>query len=233
MTKRLLKNDRVRSALCWVVALYIRLVHRTGRWTVVGRAIPEAVWNDGRPFILSFWHGRLLMMPRAWPEEHPIHMLISQHRDGQLIARTVGHFGIRTAAGSSSRGGSGALRTMLKALKSGENVGITPDGPRGPRQRASDGVIHIARMSGAPVIPLAYAARRRRLLGSWDRFMVPLPFTRGVFVWGEPLTVPRDAGEADIARLRGELEERMNALTAEADRLVGQPTTTPEPVPPC
>lgn len=233
MTKNLLKNDRVRDLLCWVVAQYIRLVHRTGRWTEKGRAFPESIWTDGRPFILAFWHGRLLMMPRAWPAAQPIHMLISQHRDGQLIARTVGHFGIMTAAGSSSRGGSGALRTMLKALKAGENVGITPDGPRGPRQRASDGVLHIARMSGAPVVPLAYAARRRRLLGSWDRFMVPLPFTRGVFVWGEPLTVPRDAGEADIASLRAELEERMNALTAEADRLVGRPTTEPEPVPPC
>ncbi|EKV32499.1 hypothetical protein C882_2578 [Caenispirillum salinarum AK4] len=231
--KRISKNERVRGLLCWLAAQYIRLVHRTGRWEVVGQAIPDAIWNDGRPFILSFWHGRLLMMPRAWPESQPIHMLISQHRDGLLIARTVGHFGIRTAAGSSTRGGSGALRIMLKALKNGENVGITPDGPRGPRQRATDGVIHIARMSGAPVVPLAYAARSRRLLGTWDRFMVPLPFSSGVFVWGQPMTVPREAGEAEIEEFRTALEERMNTLTAEADRLVGRTTTEPEAVAPC
>lgn len=233
LIKRISKSERVRGLLCWLVAQYIRLVHRTARWQVVGQAIPEAIWAENKPFILSFWHGRLLMMPRAWPRSQPIHMLISQHRDGQLIARTVGHFGIKTAAGSSTRGGSGALRTMLKALKAGENVGITPDGPRGPRQRATDGVIHIARMSGVPVVPLAYAARRRKLLGTWDRFMVPLPFSGGVFIWGQPLEVPRTAGDAEIEQLRVTLEDRMNTLTAEADRLAGHPTTEPEAVAPC
>lgn len=229
--KKYLKSDRVRDRLCRLAARYITLVFATGRWEVIGRQHPDAFWDAGKPIILAFWHGRLLMMPKAWPVSQPIHMLISQHRDGQLIARTVGHFGIQTAAGSSTRGGSGALRVMLKALRNGENVGITPDGPRGPRQRATDGVIHIARMSGAPVIPLAYAARRRRLLHTWDRFMVPLPFSGGVFVWGEPLTVPRDADAAVIEHLRAELEARMNALTAEADRRVGRPITEPEPPP--
>lgn len=229
--KKYLKSDRVRDALCRLTARYISLVHATGRWQVVGREYPEAIWNDGKPFILSFWHGRLLMMPKAWPRAHPIHMLISQHRDGLLIARTVAHFGIKAAAGSSSRGGSAALRVMLKALRNGENVGITPDGPRGPRQRATDGVIHIARMSGRPIVPLAYAARGRKLMDSWDRFMVALPFTRGVFVWGEPMTVPRDADAEAVESLRAELEARMNALTAEADRLVGRATTEPAPAP--
>ncbi|WP_245913346.1 lysophospholipid acyltransferase family protein [Caenispirillum bisanense] len=221
----------MRNAMCWLAARYIAFVYATSRWTEVGREHPEAIWSAGKPFILSFWHGRLLMMSQAWPRPKPIHMLISQHRDGQLIARTVAHFGIKSAAGSSSRGGAGGLRIMLKALKDGECVGITPDGPRGPRQRAADGVIHIARMSGVPVVPLAYATRSRRLLDSWDRFLVPRPFTRGAFVWGEPLVVPRDADPAEIERLRALLEDRMNAITAQADGLVGRPTT--EPAAPC
>ena len=86
-------------------------------------------------------------------------------------------------------------------------------------------------MTGVPVVPLAYATRRRTLLNSWDRFLVPGLFTRGAYVWGEPVAVPRDADAAEIERLRILLEDRMNAITAEADRLVGRPTT--EPAAPC
>lgn len=229
--KKYLKSDRARDAMCWLTARYISLCRATVRWQVIGREHPESIWTQGKPFILSFWHGRLLMMPHAWPRSQPITMLVSAHRDGQLIAKTVVPFGIKSATGSSSRGGAAALRVMLKALKAGENVGITPDGPRGPRQRASDGVIHIARMSGSPIVPLAYAVRNRMLLDTWDRFMVARPFSRGVFVWGEPIHVPRDTDEAGIERLRQHLEDRMNALTAEADRLVGRKTTEPDPQP--
>ena len=100
------------------------------------------------------------MMPYCWNPQKTIYMLISQHRDGQLIARTVGHFGIKTAAGSSSRGGARALRTMVKALSKGEYVGITPDGPRGPRRRARDGIVRVARLFGVPVIPAPVVATR-------------------------------------------------------------------------
>ena len=113
--KQVLKSDRVRNAICWLAARYIAMVYATGRWTVVGRDYPQALWSADKPFILSFWHGRLLMMSQAWPRQKSMHMLVSQHRDGLLIARTVAHFGIKSAAGSSSRGGAGALRILLKA----------------------------------------------------------------------------------------------------------------------
>ena len=97
-------------------------------------------------------------------------MLISQHRDGQLIARTVRRFGIASIAGSTSHGGSAALRAILRALKAGQCIGVTPDGPRGPRMRATGGAVDIARLSGVPILPAAFATSRRRVLGSWDRF---------------------------------------------------------------
>ena len=146
-------------------------------------------------------------------------MLISQHRDGLLIAHTVAHFGIRTAAGSTTRGGAGALRTMLKALKAGEWVGITPDGPRGPRMRASDGIVHVARMAGVPILPATFGISRGRVLGTWDRFLVAWPFARGVIVWGDPIEVARDANDADVEAARQAVEDGLNAITAEADRL--------------
>lgn len=221
LLKRLSKSERVRGALCWLGAQYIRLVAVTGRWQVVGGEVPAAYWDQGRPFVLAFWHGRILMMPYCWRRAQPIHMLISQHRDGQIIARTVGHFGIATVAGSSSKGGSAALRAMLKALKGGECVGITPDGPRGPRMRASEGIVQVARISGAPVIPCTFSARRRRVLGSWDRFVVAWPFSRGVFVWGQPIAVPAKATAEQQDALRREVEAALNAITADADARMG------------
>lgn len=220
VAKRIGKSERLRGLLCWLVAWYIRLVHATGRWQVVGGDEAARLWDEGRPFILAFWHGRILMMPRVWRAGVPIHMLISQHRDGQLIARTVAHFGIRWLAGSSTRGGRAALRTMLKALADGECVGITPDGPKGPRMRASAGIVGVARLSGCPILPATFAVARRSVLGSWDRFVVAWPFSRGVFVWGRPIHVSADD---DVESCRLTIEAELNAITAEADRRMGLP----------
>lgn len=231
LVKAISRNERLRAVLCWIGARYIRWVFRTGRWEFVGQDIPQRYWNAGLPFILAFWHGRLLLMPHSWRPDKPIHMLISQHRDGQFIAKTVAHYGIDTIAGSSSRGGSAALRAMLKALKQGESIGITPDGPRGPRYRASPGIVNVARLAGVPIIPVTYSVKRRFVLGSWDRFILALPFTKGVFVWGRPIAVPRDASAAALEAYREEVEERLNALTAAADMRMGHAAIAPAPWP--
>ncbi len=228
--KKLLSNDAVRRCLCFIGSLYIRLVHATTRWTVVRGEIPARYWDEGEPFILAFWHGRLLMMPYSWPRGRAIHMLISEHRDGRLIADTVAHFGIETVAGSSTRGGVGALKRMVGMLKAGGYVGITPDGPRGPRMRASEGVSAVARLSGAPVIPATYAVSRRKVLGSWDRFIVAWPFAHGVIVWGDPVAVPPDADGVALETARLAIENGLNAITAEADEMVGQATVEPAPL---
>lgn len=230
LAKRIGKSESLRGLLCWLGSLYIRLVYATGRWSVVNGGHATALWEAGQPFILAFWHGRILMMPKSWRESVPIHMLISQHRDGQLIARTVSHFGIDTVAGSTTRGGSAALRAMLKALKSGQCVGITPDGPKGPRMRASSGIVNVAKLAGVPILCASFSSSRRRLLRSWDRFAVALPFSRGVFVWADPIQVARDASEAELERLRRMVEDSLTAITAEADRMMG--VETPEPAEP-
>jgi lysophospholipid acyltransferase (LPLAT)-like uncharacterized protein len=230
LLKRIGYNERFRGLMCWLGALYIRLVHATGRWTVIGGDAPAQAWDSGRPFILAFWHGRILMMPKSWRAGVPINMLISHHRDGQLIARTVSHFGISWLAGSSTHGGSAALRTMLKVLKAGECVGITPDGPKGPRMRATLGIVNAARLSGCPIIPATFGVRRRRVLNSWDRFIVALPFSRGVFVWGAPISVPRDADQATLEQIRQTVESELNRITDQADAWSGTATTTADPV---
>jgi lysophospholipid acyltransferase (LPLAT)-like uncharacterized protein len=225
--KGLLRSDGARRFLCALVALYIRLVRWTGIWSTEGASIPAAFHAAQRPFILAFWHGRLLMMPCAWNKRQAIHMLISGHRDGRIIADAVRHFGIDSIAGSSTEGGHVALRNMVRQLKSGDCVGITPDGPDGPAMRATSGIVAVARLSGAPVIPLSYATAWRRILGSWDRFHLPFPFSRGVFLWGEAIAVPADTDATGMEHYRVLIEERLNALTSEADRLMGHGRLSP------
>jgi lysophospholipid acyltransferase (LPLAT)-like uncharacterized protein len=225
--RRLARSDRARRLLCWLVSLYIRFVFVTSRWSVEGGETARRLHAAGKPFILAFWHGRLLMMPKAWQKGVPIHMLISSHRDGRIIADAVGHFGIASIAGSSSKGGGAALRLMVKTLKRGDCVGITPDGPRGPAMRASQGIAVTARLAGVPILPLSYATRRRRLISSWDRFHLAFPFTTGIFLWGAPIEIPADADETALERYRLLVEERLNALGAEADRRMGHPADLP------
>lgn len=210
-----------------LAALYIRLVYRTTRWSVVGADIPQWFWDENRLFVLAFWHGRLFMLPSCWNRSKPIHILVSLHRDGRMIADTVERLGIHTIAGSSSKGGATALRGMLRMVKAGEYIGITPDGPRGPRMHAQEGVVTIARLAKIPIIPLSYASNRSKVLGSWDRFMVPLPFGKGVFVWGEPIVVPHTSNKEVLEDTRQQVEAALNATNAEADRLCGLPVVEP------
>ena len=231
LPRHIVRGDALRRALCWLISLYIRLVYATSRWTIEGAEIPRYFHEAKRPFILAFWHGRLLMMPMAWRRDVPINMLISGHRDGRIIADAVRHFGITSIAGSSSRGGGAALRAMVKALRSGACVGVTPDGPRGPAEVASDGIVATARLAQVPIIPLAYATRRRHIMASWDRFHLAFPFTRGIHLWGEPITVPADADSAALDTYRRRVEDSLNALGREADRRVGHVAAAAMPVP--
>jgi hypothetical protein len=184
LVKRVLRSETTRRVLCWFVHLYIRLVYATSRWTIEGADIPRHLRSEGRPFILAFWHGRLLMIPMAWQRLAPMHMLISGHRDGRIIADAVRYFDIDSIVGSSNQGGTGALRAMVRFTKAGDCVGITPDGPNGPAMRASAGIVATAKIAQVPIIPITYATSRRRILGTWDRFHLPFPWSRGVYLWG-------------------------------------------------
>jgi lysophospholipid acyltransferase (LPLAT)-like uncharacterized protein len=167
------------------------------------------------------------MIPMAWQRLAPMHMLISAHPDGQIIADAVSYFGVDSVAGSTSRGGSAALRSMLKRLKTGDCVGITPDGPRGPAMTASTGIVNIARHARAPILPITYATSRRRVLATWDRFHLPWPFGRGVYIWAEPIEIAEELDEAGIERARDHVETRMIEMVREAERLVGHCAPAP------
>ncbi len=154
-------------------------------------------------------------------------MLISAHPDGRLIAKTVAHFGIDAVAGSSRRGGAEALRALVRLAKGGASIGITPDGPRGPRMRIREGALALARLSGVPIVPAAVSVRRRIVLRTWDRLIIALPFSRGAMVWGTPFAVPRDADDTMLKHLQDHLEQELNRITAEADAMVGHTPIEP------
>jgi lysophospholipid acyltransferase (LPLAT)-like uncharacterized protein len=227
--KKILQSDAAMAFACFVGSLYIRLVRYTGRWRVEGEHIPESFRSAGKPFILAFWHGRLLMMPYCWRRTDLVNMLISGHRDGRLISQTVKHFNIGTVVGSTTSGGAQAMRHLIRLMRSGGIVGITPDGPRGPRMRAGGGTVALARLSGAAIVPATFAASRRRVMGSWDRFVLALPFSRGVFLWGEPIVVPQDADDETLEARRQALEAAMNDLAGRADAMMGQAAIEPDP----
>ncbi len=229
--KRLLASRTGQAVIAWAAAAYIRLAHATNRWEWVNVEVGDRIIAAGETGIVCFWHGRLLMMPKAQRPGARFAMLISGHRDGRFIARAVTGFGIRIITGSSTRGGASAARECVNALADRTIVCIAPDGPRGPRMRASPGAVEIARIAGKPLVPVAFSTTRRRVLGSWDRFLVALPFGRGVFVVGDPIDPPAIDDRAAAEAVRRRLEDALNAVTAEADRRTGHVPVEPAPVP--
>ena len=216
------------AALSWLTARYIRLVWHTGRWQIENGDIAAGLVKEGKPFIACFWHGRMLMIPNAWVYPARVSILISYHRDGIFISRTLRHLGVGTIAGSSSRGGSNALIAIVRALKRGEYIGITPDGPRGPRMRVAPGAISAAKLSGAALLPVTFVASRCRVFSSWDRFVLPYPFARGVVRIGDPIQVPRDADERESEHYRQTLERTLIELTMTLDSEFGREPVVPD-----
>ena len=200
----------------WLASVVMRMGMATLRRTDLGRQYPESCWAKGERIIVAFWHGRLLMMPFGYPG-HSATILISHHRDGEYITRIAERLGFTVVRGSATRGGARAFKRLLQSLRDGSNVVITPDGPKGPRQRAKSGVIELSRLSRMPILPVAFGAWPRTVLKSWDQFLIPHPLARAVYVWGEPIYVPGDADKAAVEKFQSILAERLNALVAEAD----------------
>lgn len=162
-------------------------------------------WERNQPKIFAFWHNRILMMPYLYERFCPgrrMLMLVSRSRDGEFITRIMNRFGIDGVRGSSSRGGSGALREMVRELekKSARDIGITPDGPRGPKGKVQDGVLAVAEASGRPIIPVTTHLSRKWELPSWDRFQIPQPGSLCRVVVGPSVSAPKKAGEFEMIR---------------------------------
>lgn len=225
LLKKIRKSSVIRRIAGLFIAQYVRLIWLTGKWEYLGKEHPDPYWQQNKPVITCFWHGRLLMMFKAWCGFHKLHMLISSHADGEIIARTTQNFGYGWIAGSSTRGGRKAFMNIIKTLRNGESIGVTPDGPRGPRYHASLGIIQMARLGGAAILPISYSSTRGTFMKSWDRFFLPYPFGRGVFIYGPMIEVAGSAKNDE--ELRQELQESLIDLTRRADLYCGREVEEP------
>jgi lysophospholipid acyltransferase (LPLAT)-like uncharacterized protein len=198
----------------------IRALRATMRFSSENDAVVRALHEAGRPYVHAFFHDQLLMMTYSYLGQEygrTLAVLASRHRDGEYVARTLERFGHLLVRGSTGRGGAAGLVEMIRHLRAGRDAAFATDGPRGPRHRVQIGVVEAARLGRAPIVPVAFAASRVQRLGSWDRFQVPLPFGRGVFVYGPAMTVDPRADRPEMERRRAVLEDALAALTARAE----------------
>ncbi|MBW8269651.1 lysophospholipid acyltransferase family protein [Caldovatus aquaticus] len=234
MLRRLTRLPAVQAMLAWLLGHYLALVIRTTRWSVVGGGHGLPFLRCRTPVVIAFWHERLAVVPafavlarRLFPGAgiRP-HVLVSRHRDGRFIGAAVRRFGLATVHGSSSRGAAAGARALVRALRAGEIVAITPDGPRGPRRVAAPGVAQLAAVCGVPVLPVAAATSARRILArTWDRMVFPLPFGRGVLAIGAPIAVPRDAPERALPAIAAALTAACDVADAAVADPVAHPAT--------
>lgn len=210
----------------WLMATLLRLLYLTLRVTCVDPSDALGRHARGERMVVAFWHDAVALMPLlphrlGWPGR--VNVLLSWHKDAEIAGRAMRRLGIGAVRGSSTRGFVGGWRGLLGAHARGEDVAIVPDGPRGPRHKAKDGVVHLAHATGAPIVAFGAAAWPARRLGSWDRMQLPRPFARVAIVISEPLVVARgDAVGLDEARTT--VEAMLAQVNAAAAASVGAPT---------
>lgn len=219
MRKKILKFNIVQSSVAFLASLYIRLVYVTTRWKHIHFEIPNSYLQKEKSFLTCFWHARLLMLPYAWKtKQYPFYMLISAHKDGRLISKIVRHFGIKTVAGSTKKGGLSALLHMVHLSRQQCTLGITPDGPRGPAFAVSEGTLMAAYLMKTDLIPVTYAVSKKKLLPTWDTFVLPFPFSKGVLLWGQPIPYP--LSKKDFSKTAVCLKQALDDLCQEAEKMV-------------
>ncbi len=227
--KKILKSKAIQEVICRIAWVYIWFVYLTTKWEEIGSQYTKDLTESGKPFIFVFWHGRLLMIAPFAPKKRKLNVVISTHRDGQIITRIMEFFGFVMIRGSSNKAdGVSAFKEVIRALKNQEIDTITPDGPRGPRMRISGNVIKIAQMQKVPIIPVTYSISKCKILNTWDKFMVAKPFAKGVFLYGKPISYCNSNKEEDVEQARLELENKLNDLTKEADIMMGLQHIEPE-----
>ena len=227
--KRILRHPGTLALGARALGAYLHFALRTTRWTLIG-AEDLGRHLHAHPAIFAFWHECLPMMPALWTlaletraragtARGRMHVLVSRHQDGRLIGGIMTRFGADLVYGSSAKrgeqkGGAAGLRALLAVLAAGDQVVITPDGPRGPAHQVARGVAQLAALAGVPIVPCAARSARSRALPTWDRMLLPLPFARGVLVCGPPLTIPRDGWVACLPAI----ETALNDAARRADQ---------------
>ena len=199
----------------------IRLICASLRWEIIEPPSLQFVRAAGKRMIFTSWHGRIFMSTYHF-RDRGIVVMTSRNRDGDYMARVIERFGYGTARGSSTRGSVGATVECLRAIKNGRDVGFTIDGPLGPRYVAKRGAAYLARKSGNPVVPFNISADRKWVMRSWDHFQIPMPFSRAVVLYGDPIFVNEDASEEQIQAAEVQVQQSLDELRDRSDSWWGR-----------
>jgi len=211
----------------WLIPVVIRLAAwllQALFWTLrpvyIGEPILRHLLDSQTPLIAAFWHGRLLYPLRLMQvyRVRRVTVLVSRSRDGEWISQIARRFSVLPTRGSSHRGGGQGLLEMVRRVQEGYIACVTPDGPRGPRYRVQPGIVTLAHKTGATIVPITYNARWRKVMRSWDSFVLPLPFSRIVVIYGEPICVPAYVTLDGRLTAQQEVEQRLQQITEMADR---------------
>lgn len=205
----------MRSVLWRVVLLWCR----TLRITRIGAGAADALRTSGKNYVAAFWHGAMFT---GWYLLRPgrgerMSALVSRSDDGAYLSALLERWGFAMIRGSSHIGGKEAMQLMTAAVNGGSSLAVTPDGPRGPRRGMKMGAVRTAQTCGVPLVLVGIAAKRRRVMKSWDAFELPMPFSRVTAVYGEPVTVPRELDGPALDAFKTMMQDRLNELTAAAE----------------
>ena len=227
MLKRIGRSDAATAALGWTLTAYLRLAYRTSRFRIEPPDFYQRV-DRNMPIIVAVWHGQHLLVPFLRRPQDQVAVLVSQHRDGEINAQVLHRLGTGLIRGSGDhkrrflrKRGAVALRETARALAAGTSIVMTADVPKKARH-AGLGVVTLAQISGRPIYPVAAATSRRIVMNSWDKAAVNLPFSKGVFVAGDPIFVPADVDKQALEGYRRTVEDALNSVTERAYAIVDQ-----------
>jgi hypothetical protein len=214
---------RLRAFLVeWLGTWLVHRVYRSLRVHIVGDERLEPLYRRHGAIVFCGWHA-VMVGPLFHHRHTDGYAVVSEHRDGELLARVVQQFGHTCVRGSTTRGGVRALAQLIRLVRAGHSVGITPDGPRGPRYVAQPGVVFLGQKSGCPIVPIGFASTRYWEFRSWDRFRVPKPFSRAELHYGEPLFIPAQLADADVETWRQRVEAALHRVMRDAESAAGLP----------
>jgi len=224
---RIVQSGPAHRLLVWISSSYLTLVYRTTQWNSLGFEEFAQSLKDGTPLILVTWHGRLSMVPYAWDwRAWQFTVLGFDHPAAKVMGDTVRKLGIHLLPLSRKGPDTGVLRRAVKAFRAGHCIGVTPDGPMGPHMVMKPGTVELAAICGAKIVPLTFSVKRRFVLKTWDRFVLPLPFNRGVFVMGPAQSVPRKMSPDELLDQMERLRATMSRLDEAADAHFGHVQST-------
>ena len=216
--KKLLKNPIFQNFIAIILVFYIWFVRTTSKINIHNESIPYEYWDQNKPFILAFWHSQLMMISFSWKIKKKINILASGHSDGRLGAIIGNYFKLNNIQTSKLNNNNASLRIIFEIIKNKNYIGITPDGPRGPKERVSKGIIKIAKNTKIPIIPIGFWSTRNFSLNSWDSFLVTKPFSNCSFVWGKPILIPEKINELEIEKFQIKLENEISECIEKAKK---------------